>query len=67
MNPDIINQLDQIRSLCSGLPEWALNYIMKYSQALIAKARSEQKAREYAQVKSAKARADQKAGADDEA
>jgi len=44
MNPDSINQLDQIKSLCSGLPGWALNYIMGYAQDLIAKARADQKA-----------------------
>lgn len=44
MNPDSTNQLDQIKSLCRDLPEWALNYIMGYAQALITKARAEQKA-----------------------
>ena len=67
MDRDITTQLDQIKSLCSGLPEWALNYIMKYSQALITKARAEQKAREYAQFLTAKTRAEQKAREYDEA
>lgn len=44
MDRDSKTQLDQIKSLCSGLPEWALNYIMGYAQALIKKARADQKA-----------------------